>query len=324
MKVTANFLCVVALASITHVSLFAQETTPPTTTSPTTTTTTPSTAAPVYRPSYNEAMLERARQIDFERRSQALDMLSRGRDAAGNPLFGSPRPFGIPTMITSPRLTREQNLFLAPETNVKDRYALFLKEKHTGIARLFPDGFCGDTSKVARADEECRFMPPLQGGAAYYSFRHRSYQPTAWADVLYKDDKLVTGFAPHTLGLIIDLGDKPIEQVSLALSELTQLQTFTPPTDLTYEAIRDKDTITPHITRLARTPNAQTLQPNHTYVVRSIAYRSNGFEDSWAKRGDSIIALRVVAIDKANNSATIIWRELARTRSPKLKRSKNR
>ncbi len=253
-----------------------------------------------------------------------FDMLSRGRDAAGNPLFGSPRPFGIPTIITSPRLTREQKLFLAPEVSVKDYYALLLKEKNTGIARLFPSGLCGDTSKIARADERCRFMPPLQGGAAYYSFRHRSYQPTAWADVVYKDGKLITGFAPHTLGLIIDLGDKPIEQVSLALSELTQLQTFRPPTDLTYEAIRDKDTITPHITRLARTPNAQTLQPNRTYVVRSIAYRSNGFEDSWAKRGDSIIALRVVAVDKANNSTTIIWRELARTRSPKLKRSKTR
>lgn len=214
---------------------------------------------------------------------------------------------------------------LVPDTVIAARFAEVLKRKDSGIFKLVPDAGCSENTKVVSAAEKClKYLFP--GAGSSFSFRTKSYRPRQLADLTYTADGLVmTGVLMH--GLMVDLGDVPIETVSLNSPTAVFVRNFSPVDDFK-EAVEVDKLLSKGIRNdgfLYR--RSLPVAENHTYVLRAIAYQGRVMravsgadynELDFDKRTDLLAAFRVAKID-GDGSLTIVWRKLASGRSPKLK-----
>jgi len=212
------------------------------------------------------------------------------------------------------------------------KYSEFLKADRTGIFRLFPDFDCV-TDNYIRIDGPCaEFVPE----SSSFSFRTKNYADKFYHDVGYNADEIVSN-AFFSQGILVSLGNVPIEQVDLTHAGLKFLTTFQP--DLQPAGARGTATqlvggIDSGGYRYTRSVKAVE---NSTYALRMVAYKianslppysqnttmaelrfhSLGFD----KRADLIVVFRIVRKD-ADGSATVLWKELDRADAPKIKFAK--
>lgn len=206
----------------------------------------------------------------------------------------------------------------------KEKYAAFLRQPETGLAKLVADLKCADNTKVVVVTPDClKFTMP--GAGSSYSFRMENYRIRRLADLIYTDDSFqVPGALIH--GLMVKIGDIPLEQVTLQTDGLKYLIDFKPTTDFA-EAQKIADEIVKGVRHdgflYGRGLNAID---NITYALRCIAYDGrlnravqgityNEFE--FDKRNDVIVAFRIVSRD-ADGGVTILWKKLAEKDAPKL------
>lgn len=214
---------------------------------------------------------------------------------------------------------------LTPDAELTAKYSELLRREDSGIFKLVPDAGCAESTKVVNASEKClKYLFP--GAANSFSFRTESYRARQLADITYvKGGFWMTGVLMH--GIMVDLGNIPIEQVTLKTPALGFISSFKPVDDfkkaVEVDSLLCGGVFTDGYTYRRNLPVAG----DHTYVVRTVAYQGKVMrsvrgadynELDFDKRSDVITAFRVARIDD-DGTLTIIWTKLSTARAPKIK-----
>lgn len=258
-----------------------------------------------------ERRVERAQQLREQQRTRDFELMRRRAQRPGarrTAAFDAPRP----------RLTREHKRLLEPAPELRLAHAAFLSGPHTGLIRLLPNALCGENAKIVSAAATCLDAPPIAGGGAFYSFRRHTHEGGAWSDVYLHDGAFYTGFTDTVLGLLTKLGDLPLEAVSATHPLVSEIAAFTPATDISRAREQHARIKSGYFAGKSRVASVLPAVANTTYVLRSIAYRRGDRLDSEYERADVMIAFRVVR-EEPDGALTLLWRELLRQKSPKLK-----
>ena len=207
------------------------------------------------------------------------------------------------------------------------QYSQFLNLPETGILRLVPDTGCEHSERVISAREDCiKYSIPGSGNS--YSFRNESYRLRHLADLTFTGGKLlITGIYMH--GIITELGEIPVEEVTLATAGMKPLTSFRPST--TAADVVQVDRLLERGVTDGQFKYSKEIIPKagSTYALRSVAYRgkviraAGGFrynELDYDKRRDVIVVFNVVANE--TDGITLIWRKLSDTEPPKIKMPK--
>jgi hypothetical protein len=233
---------------------------------------------------------------------------------------------GIPPVYRKP--TKEETSVLEPPKEVVDKYSQFLKKARTGIVTLAGNERCGTDDALISAEQSCLGLQ-FPGGGTAYSFRFGSYRTPRLADLKLAKNILVTDSVGQQ-GMLVDLGERPIEDLDLKSEGMHFLTVFKPAvnneefrtTSRDFEVGVNKDGFLYRLSLL--------VKADHTYGLRSVAYggqstRSiNGVafdEFAFDKRDDVIVVFTIADVAK-NGNITIVWRELRREDPPEIKSAK--
>ncbi|SRR6266404_815245 len=197
---------------------------------------------------------------------------------------------------------------LAPSANDRFSSAEFLRTPDAGLMRLLPEKVLDD--KTYRTHRELRVL----GAGSFYSFADHTHAVGYASDVKLENGNLNAGFSPIHLGILRDLGDLPLENLTLDDSRVQFLSA--------YEAPRTLETAQSEASRFRQGVQLDgvlyrseaPIQVNSTFLLRSITYRH-------IHGSDVLLALRVLRQDD-DGSVTIAWKRLKKYRAPK--RSLNR
>lgn len=281
----------------------------------------PRTAAEVSRQERDRnARVER----DLELRMQdmrALDSYSRRQ----------PKKTSAPVEI--PQLDKKQRdrMLTLRRVDPRDieRFRLFLSKEKTGIFKLFPNFDCV-TAVLISVDDKCAAVVPESSD---FSFRQAAYIDNNYHDIGYYHDRLVTN-SFFAQGVLVSLGDVPVESASLTTPALRYLSDVKPverPNE--GREIARKFDLGVEVDGHSY-GSAAKVEDNGTYAVRVIAYRiANKLPPlslnltltemkflslAYDTRDDIIVVFRVVGRDELGG-LTIIWKELSRSAAPKIK-----
>jgi hypothetical protein len=221
--------------------------------------------------------------------------------------------------------TDEELAAISPSPEVLKLYSAYVGREDRGIFRLVADKGCDVDPKIVNANEDClKYSMPGSGNS--FSFRTGTYRIRRLADLSYIGNGLfVPGLLTH--GIIVSLGDVPLENVTLDSEGVDHLVEFSPTTDLASAKKLDESLIKGIQENGFRYGRATIASKNSTYALRSIAYRGKIIrsvhgalynEMDFDRRRDVTIAFKVVECED-DGSLTIIWRRLRDSESPRLK-----
>lgn len=231
----------------------------------------------------------------------------------------APRPGTFPTPPKR-AMTEEDRRRLFPSAEERSRYATFLRQPLTGLARLLPHKTCGTDPRVLDVGNKClEAIPPVPGGGSFYSFGRGEHEAARLADVWLKEGMFRAGVAGEALGLLTALGDMPLESVTLQSAQAAYLAQFAPPTTLADAQRRYAESNMGFRAQGHAYGSTALVRPNTTYLLRSIIYSSDSDLNRKRKPSDVLVAFRVV--NRAEDgSITLLWRELQRSKPLKLKK----
>jgi hypothetical protein len=259
----------------------------------------------------------RAQQMEAARREARRQELARAMDQVSR--RAAPTAAEASQPMPKRKLTQEHKRLLFPSAEERDAFAAFLRQPHTGMVRLLPQSDCPLDPRLIHADSSCvDSIPPVPGGGSFYSFRSGGHQWGPRADVWLRGGAFRAGFAGESLGFLTALGDVPLEAVTLDSAGVDYLNEFSPPTSLAeaerqYELNKVGFRVRNHVYGAA-----MYVRPGMTYVLRSITYRADNEQSKRRKPADVLVSFRVVS-RAADGSVTLVWKELQRRKSPKLK-----
>jgi hypothetical protein len=195
-------------------------------------------------------------------------------------------------------LIKLEKALLLPSEEDQAAYADFLKQPDTGLIRLLP-----------REDYDCKMISSVRGGGSYYSFTERTHE-YGWSDISLEQGYLKTGFAGANYGMLTNLGDVPLEVVSLKTTATNTLALHNVATEEPQARIEQRRWSDGTIVDGATFKDLVPLKANSTYLLRAILYASH----------DCLVAFRVVRID-SDGSAIILWKLLKKYPKPYLARN---
>ena len=204
---------------------------------------------------------------------------------------------------------------LAPSYEDEQQFAEFLQLPDTGIIKMFPPG---RRRVISVADLATGRRPGFGGYASLYSFfkqkhgngLHGFVDPRlGWAELRLLNGRFVTGFTGESLGVLVALGDVPLETITPETYGVTGLTNIIPPADYFEAASLSRRNRAGFALERFRYGSSLPVAQNMTYVLRST---SN-------KRADILVAFRVVRLDESGN-ITLIWRKLKVYPKPGWKR----
>ncbi|HEX8287087.1 MAG TPA: hypothetical protein VF556_03780 [Pyrinomonadaceae bacterium] len=219
--------------------------------------------------------------------------------------------------------TKEQKKLLLPSDQDAKSYTRLLGQPGTGMFRLLPDLECEANTLVIKATETCLNAIPE---SSFYSFREQEHTQEILADIRLKNNHLISD-GILSQGILTELGDVSLENLTTASKGLKFLNEYEPNV-LNKEAQKQFMQMAKGV-KFGEYEYRKIVpvRENTTYALRVIAYKGNivrsyrGYRfDLLAgdKRIDLTLAFRVVRQDK-DGAVTIVWKELARKESPKLK-----
>ena len=194
--------------------------------------------------------------------------------------------------------------FLAPSAEDQITYADFLQQPDTGLARLLPrETYDSDAYKKT-------IGLTVRGGGSYYSFTSRTHEYGKGTQIGLEQGQLKTCFAGADYGMITNLGDVPLESISVEHPAAMFL--------VSYERAGDEPRARSEYRRFSFGENIdgalyKTTLPatvNNSYVLRGIHYSDS----------DVVIAFRVVRKD-TDGSLIIAWKLLKKNPKPELARA---
>ena len=273
-------------------------------------------------PQQNEAIMRSIEWQRVRRQLDRLDSLPKTQINAPKKVENNPR---IILELLYRRSTDGERHLLAAEAEDISKYKDLLSQPDTGITKLIRDFGCDEYSSVTPNQQIClEFSMP--GGGSAFSFRQADYQLWKLSDLLY-DGRSFVAFGQMSLGFMVDLGDVPLQSVHADSKELNYMTTFQPMTDLAAVTKQNSDLVDGVKQDGRIFKKFLPTAVNHTYVLRSIAYRgkvpSKHFEIKYNeldfdKRKDILVAFRVVRSD-FNGTVTIAWKMLQTIPSPELR-----
>lgn len=224
--------------------------------------------------------------------------------------------------------TNREMAVLLPSPRVLSQYSTFLRAPNTGVFRLVPDAGCAPSDKVINASEHClKYTMPGAGNS--FSFRTERHRIKNLADITLAGDRLkIPGVFMH--GMMADIGDVPIETVSLTSPGMRFISGFEPSTNAgSVIEIDSKLSRGAELDGFRYSKEAAAAE-NSTYVFRAVAYRGKVMRSArgvayneldYDRRKDVIVVFRIAERD-SDGSVTIVWKELADLESPKIKMPK--
>jgi hypothetical protein len=192
------------------------------------------------------------------------------------------------------QLKMKEDEFLAPSAEDRARFAEFLGQRDTGIARLMPR-------------EKYRDKMTIREGGAYYSFTRQSNSYDADPQIALEQGMLRTGFTGADFGFLTSLGDAPLEQVGLVSEAVAYLAEFVAPAPEPSAREQQRRTGTGFIDAGHTYRSYLPAVINHTYILRSISY----------DRSDVLVAFRVARKD-TDGSLILLWKKLKEFPTPFL------
>jgi len=195
---------------------------------------------------------------------------------------------------------------LAPSASDRMAFASFLRTKNTGLIRLLPREL--NDSVLYRVPQKLN----IRGGGAYYSFAFLTHAYGYSSDIELDRNKLTAGFAGMDYGMLTNIGDTPLEEITLDDMRTRNIGEYRPRRSEpeAREAFRQLNSgrgmMFDGFLYRRRVP----VQANSTYLLRSISY----------DRSDVLVAFRVVRQD-TDGSVILAWKLLKRYLPPKVKRN---
>jgi hypothetical protein len=200
---------------------------------------------------------------------------------------------------------------LAPSPQDRTDYAAFLKESNTGLVRLLP---------YQRSNEKL-----VRGGGAYYSFHYMSHQygmgadielirplifasgsvPRAWLERIH--DSFSVGFAGADYGMLANLGNVPLDEVTAKDPRAHFLAKYEPPRSEPEARCEARRFVSGERIDGLLYKRTLPVQESATYLLRSINYGES----------DVLVAFRVARRDD-DGSVVFAWKLLKDFRPRKL------
>jgi hypothetical protein len=249
------------------------------------------------------------------------------RQGVEEPVFPSPMdrypPLVLPRLATSrggegPYIPREDRVLkkglLAPSNGDRLAFASFLRTRNTGLIRLLPREIYDNPShkKGERA---------IRGGGAYYWFAKLTHAYGYGSDIGLQRNQLSVGFAGLDYGMLTNLGDVSLEDISLEDWRAEFISEYEPARSERqaraeagrFSAIRARAEHGRTAINSGVTVNGMVysrslpVEENNSYLLRSIVY----------DRSDVLVAFRVVRKD-SDGSVIIAWKLLKEYSAPRL------
>lgn len=195
------------------------------------------------------------------------------------------------------KLNEKDKKLLAPAAEDRSAYAVFLGQPDTGLFRLLP--YKVDNARTVSAAEPDKPQVLTNGVGALYSFSKRRYGYDKWSEILLQDGSLKAGVAAESLGLLIALGDVPLESLTHSSPGVAELSGFTPATD--YASAVKQYVQSRNGLRIKNSVYRSTLPAlvETTYALRSTSYG----------RSDVLILFRVIR-EEPDGGLTILWKKM--------------
>lgn len=199
-----------------------------------------------------------------------------------------------------------EKLFLDPTAEDRVAYAEFLRQPQTGLIRILPrEAF---ESEVYKENKQSLVM---RGGGSYYSFTSGNHEYSSTTEIGLERGYLSSGFAGTNYGMLISLGDVPLESVSLQTHAANILASHKAASEVPQARIEQDRTSKGATIDGVTVKSRQPLAANSTYVVRAVNYHAS----------DALVAFKVIRIDD-DGSAIILWKLLQKYPVPELARNK--
>lgn len=220
----------------------------------------------------------------------------------------------------------EINAKFAISEEYQNKYSTFLKQKDTGIVRMFPDTKCeiGLTVTVEEL-ERCSKNPPVKGSGSRYSLRLNwipsnspleiIYYLFEKSDIYFNGNNLLFG-NESTQSLISEIGDVDLDEVTLKSPAGKFLTDFKPGRSKT-EFQRQTKMLEKGVT--ANGYLYSTFVPvklNSSYIFRSIAFSSES-SPGYFWNTDLYVAFKIVGRED-DGSIIFIWKKLKEKQAPYL------
>lgn len=200
-------------------------------------------------------------------------------------------------------LQKIEKQLLEPSEEDYVAYAEFLTQPDTGLVRLLPreiyDSYAHPEKRLG-----------IAGGGSYYSFTRKTHPYGNGTQIGLEQAQLKTCFAGADYGMVTNLGDVPLETLTLEHTAVKSLVSYEragdePRARAEYGRFVTGDSIggTLYKTTLPATVNS-------SYVLRGIHYSDS----------DVLVAFRIVRKD-TDGSMIILWKLLKKYPKPELART---
>jgi hypothetical protein len=229
--------------------------------------------------------------------------------------FPTPPTPQLRAWISEYQPNSNEKKLLEVDAEDEQRFESVLRQRDTGIMRLFPV-----TSRrvISLAELAEGRRPGFSRFASMYSFtkgKHGSglqgyVDPRlGWAELRYQDERFFSGFTGESLGVLVALGNIPLESVSAESDGVIGLTKITPPADHLEAGMLSRRNRAGFNLAKYHYGSSLPAAPDMTYALRST---SN-------KRADILVVFRVVRV-RENGALTLVWRKLKVFPKPSWKR----
>jgi hypothetical protein len=196
------------------------------------------------------------------------------------------------------QLKSREATFLEPALEDRTAFAEFLRQRDTGLTRLLP-----------REEYDLKNKLTIRGGGAYYSFTKLTHEYGYGSDISLEMGNLLVGFAGADYGMLANLGDTQLDNVTLDTPSVQVLALSVPPTSLSKARIEQRRSSEGVLVENVLYKGSLPSVVNSTYILRSVNYGSS----------DVLVVFQVVRKD-ADGSLILAWKMLKKYEVPQLKR----
>ncbi len=199
------------------------------------------------------------------------------------------------------KLSAEDSAKLSPPLEDSARYAQFLNNKKTGIAKLLQSPIC-DRRVININDTKCLEAPQIIGNGSIYSFSERNHVDSL--DIMLKGEELFV----FNLGLMTEFGDVALETFDF-IKDAKALKKFSIKKEISEISIQKKQFAEGVEIASRIYKNRVSAKADTTYLLRSVKFR---YIDGFGRGGmfsEIIVAFRVIRKD-IDGSIILVWKEL--------------